>query len=259
MKNITLKYRLIAVFLSVSFFAVGDELKITINGDNISNIKLDKSETNKLYLGSFQKKQRVKILFVNKLSKDVLIDDWRSPCPCLEIVKMPEEITNSKTSELIIEVKPAGYSGHIIKYMPVTLLFENKTKIVFLPIEFFAGKGQKRKEPNAPTSKTWIFYDGGKIDDKRYKDVAAWLFGGRDCAQCNYLKRYVLPKLFKPTAKLVRVNIDQRQGFMLLFNLEKKLKIEKPGQPPILFCKNKLYYGNEKIKKLLKESNIKIQ
>lgn len=256
MKNITLKHRLIAVFLFVSFFAVGDELKITISGDNTSNIKLDKSENNKLYLGGFEKQQRVKILLFNKLSKDVLIDDWRSPCPCLEIVKMPEKIINGKSSELVINVKPAGYSGRIVKYMPVTLLFENKTKIIFLPIEFFAGKEQIIKEPKPPKAKTWILYNGGKLDDRRYGDAAAWLFGGRDCAQCNYLKRYVLPKLFTPTTKLVRVNIDQRQGFMLLFNLEKKLKVEKPGQPPILFWKNKLYYGNEKIKELLKKSDI---
>lgn len=230
--------------------------KIVISGNKVSNIKLSVIKNNRLYLGSFEKKKRTTILFVNKLPKDVLVDDWRSPCPCIEIVKMPKKIKKDESAELIIDVKPENYSGRITKHMPIVLRYENKKKTIFLPIEFVAGKAIKVEDTDNSKVKTlsWILYDGGKLNNKRYENVSAWLFGGKNCAQCNYLKLHILPKLLKPIEKTVQVNIDQNQGFMLLLDLEKKMKIEKPGKPPILFWKNKLYYGNDAIKKLLVEN-----
>ena len=230
-----------------------DNLQADITADGNGNPKISIAEDGRLFLGKFQKNAEVKITLVNRLKQEVQITDWRSPCPCLEINTFPESILPGQTAAFTVKVLPDGYDGLIVKHMPVTFKYEDSSKVLFLPLALVAGNGPVRTEsnPSSNDSIKYVKYEDGTMDDKRYTSAAAWLFAGENCPQCNYLKRNVLPELFDKSSLVIQVNLDEKTGFMLLFALENRLNITNPGKPPVLYWKNKIYYGSETIKDLL--------
>jgi Protein of unknown function (DUF1573) len=243
---------------SGSFNSFGKTRALSFNMDTAGYPKMLIRGGHYIDLGTFQNAQKISIKMSNTSSKKLQIIAWRSTCPCFEIIKMPASIPPGKAVDLAIRVLPQGYTGRIKKHMPITLKYETKSKILFLPLMFTADKNSRPNQNKITySSLTFIKYEGGKIDDKRYFKSVAWLFGSKDCPQCNYLKRFVFPKLFKQTDQIVYVNLSKREGLMLLLNIEKRLKINKPENPPGLFWKNKMYYGSKSIKKLLPKNTIK--
>ena len=206
-----------------------------------------------LELGQFDKAGKKEVTIANKLNRDIEISDWRVPCPCLEVDNMPDRIEAGKSAVISITVLPDGYSGRIVKHMPITIQDRGASKVLFLPVALVAGKAVPTAMDSIKSFSMLEYqeYDGGKLDDKRYSSTVAWLFGAKNCPQCNYLKHFVFPVMFKSTDKMVVVNLDNKEGFMVLVELEQRLKITKPGQPPVLFFEGKLYYGSAEIKKLL--------
>lgn len=236
----------------------GASLVVDVTGNSTEILNFTIPGSNELYLGQFDKPGKEEVVIVNKLDRDIEISDWRSPCPCLEINNMPEKIEARKTATISVIVSPEGYSGRIVKHMPITFQDRGESKVLFLPLSLVAGKEALQVSNETKHQELeYIDYNGGQINDNRYSGTVAWLFGSQNCPQCNYLKHFVFPVMFKPTDKVVVVNLDNREGFMVLFDLEHNLKISQPGQPPVLFFKGKIYYGSASIKKLLPEKAVR--
>ncbi len=239
-------------------------LSFHVDTKEVPYIQINKGKS--VNLGNFSKQQDVAIKMSNKAFKNISIKTWRSPCPCLIVKSMPSNIAPGKTEKLTLRILPDGYSGRIYKHFPLTIKYGSSHKILFIPISFIAGdiaQVQNKTDEwiskaalNNVESVTYIKYNGGKVNDKRYAGAIAWIFGGKNCAQCNYLKKIIFPKVFNYPDKIVEVNLNNKDGLLLLMGLEKRFNIIKPKDPPVLFWKSKLFYGSAIIKNQLLNKNI---
>ncbi|MPN60442.1 hypothetical protein SDC9_208170 [bioreactor metagenome] len=137
------------------------------------------------------------------------------------------------------------------------------SKDFFIPVSFTViGEGEEpevasnvQSENNDGPIKFIEYKDGGL---EAYSKADAWIFSAKDCPKCNHTKAVLLPKLFeqenieRPT--VVTVDLDKPENFKFLSELEKKLNAKTSGETPIVLWKNKLIYGNDTIKELLKSN-----
>ncbi len=214
-------------------------------------------KTNTVNLGIFAAQGNKKIKMTNLAPEAMLIEEWRSTCDCLEINGMPERLEPGKTTEIEITVYPDGYSGEITKIIPLLIRYEKKKKTLFMTLKFTATESSIPKNNVVKTisPSEMILYAGGGLDDGRYTGAKAWLLGGKNCSSCNWVKKLVLPELLAPQPRYVRVYTDDEEGLKILLVLEEKLNIKEPGDAPVLYFNNKLYYGTEAIKELLEKHN----
>lgn len=97
-------------------------------------------------------------------------------------------------------------------------------------------------------------YQGGVEGIKSHSE-AGWIFADRDCPNCNYLKKHVLPLLFEKTGmekpwKIVTVDLNKKENFLLLLRLEEEIGAQAEKMP-VLYWQGKLYYGVKAVKNLL--------
>ena len=136
-------------------------------------------------------------------------------------------------------------------------------KSAFIPVKFKVteagepGKTSKAVEKDAGKEKRGLRlleYKGGGIG--KHPEAKGWIFGGRNCAGCNFLKGELLPKLIEKEglekAVVVVVDTDVKENFMLMVELEEKLGVSG-NKSPVLYWKNKMYYGNDAVRELIGE------
>ncbi len=193
------------------------------------------------------------INLTNKSNFILNFSNWRSPCPCIELLETPESIAPGQNAELILVVNPENYDGRIVRNIPLTCNYNDRTEILFLPVEFTNGGPENPiVASDDKLSIEYVEYVGGDINDAPYANAVAWILSGTDCAECNHLKMHFLPEVFKAGSKIVQVNLDNKEGLHFLLELEKRLEIKEPGDAPVMFFRGQLYYGNDNIKKVLR-------
>lgn len=207
------------------------------------------------------KKYEHKLRISNSGKLKIAIETLRSPCQCIELEEAPESLDGGKVAELKMILDGEGYRGKITKNIHLRVCAAGSSKGFFISVSFTViGEGEEpevasnvQAEDNDGPIK-FIEYKGGGLE--AYPKANAWIFSAKDCPKCNHTKAVILPKLFeqenieKPT--VVTVDLDKPENFKLLSELEKKLNAKTSGETPIVLWKNKLIYGNDAIKELLK-------
>ena len=141
----------------------------------------------------------------------------------------------------------------IFKNLPLICEFADRETTLFIPVGFVAKSAEN--EPfestlQTETGKQIEYLEYSPRDAEQYRNAGAWIFAGKNCSECNYLKANFFPQVFPKGTRIVLVDIDNRENLDLLLKLEKKLSIASPGNAPVLFYKNKLTYGADAIKQL---------
>lgn len=241
--------------VTLSFSESEDEIKIRIipeHGLDIGRIRAS------------EKKESV-ILVKNLTGKAINFDNWRSPCVCLEFDDTVESLKAEKEKRVIAVLDGSSYRGDFSKYMYIGFQgADSESQGFFLPVKFsVTGLGAAGKTSEIQKHVGGILYldydkekqKSGIKGIKGYADSAAWIFAGRDCPNCNYLKKHVLPALFEKAEmqkpwRILTVDLNKKENFLFMLRLEERLGI-KGKKTPVLYWKGRLYYGAKLIKKLL--------
>lgn len=257
----SIKTATISLFILIffQFLLSGADLNITLKKEN-GDIKIQLEPEGGLDMGSTapDKKKSFALLFKNISDEKILLEGWRSPCTCLKFSESIDELDAGKEAEITVTLDGENYRGKFSKFMYLSLSDEKKKvkKDFFLPFKFSVlSEGEKEDKPvSAPVNALANFkeYEGGGFD--KYPDAIAWIFAGKSCPGCNFLKSSLMPVLIEKEgisgAKVIIVNLDVKEYFLFMMELEDKLKT-KGDKTPVLYWKGKLYYGNEAIKKLI--------
>ena len=204
-------------------------------------------------------KKTMSLLLKNNSGEDITIENWRSPCVCFEFKGAVDELSAGAEIKVSVTLDGKSYRGEFSKYMFMAFRSKkgNLKEDFFLPIKFAVKDDaplpltSPAVEPDNGVMK-FIEYTGGGIE--KHKKATAWIFAGKDCPNCNYLKSNILPKLLESKgivqAEIILVDLDKKENFLFLAELEESLKV-KDDKTPVLLWQNKLYYGNDKIKELI--------
>ncbi len=203
-------------------------------------------------------KKTMSILLKNDSGENILIDNWRSPCVCLEFNGVIDKLAPGAEKKVSITLDGESYRGVFSKYMLIG--FHNRNgnlkKNFSLPIKFSVSDeiATSQTIQQQDSSIKFVEYSGGSFEN--YKNTSAWIFAGKNCPQCDILKKELLPQILdnlnitKP--EIVLVNLDKKEYFLFMLELEEKFGV-KGDKMPVLLWKNTLYYGNDEIKKLIDE------
>lgn len=121
------------------------------------------------------------------------------------------------------------------------------------------------------------FIDFEKALPEQIQGARGWIFGGRICPRCDYLKGELLPELLQKSIQnektekqvnpeeinwdsiFIFVDLDKPENVMLLMALEDRLGVTGE-KTPVLLWNNMLYYGNDAIAEYIaySERNIPI-
>jgi len=203
-------------------------------------------------------KKTMSILLKNDSGEDILIENWRSPCVCLEFDGVIDKLSPGAEKKVSITLDGESYRGAFSKYMLIG--FHNRNgnlkKNFFLPIKFSVSDeiATSQTIQQQDSRIKFVEYSGGGLEN--YKNASAWIFAGKNCPQCDILKKELLPQILDNSniaePEIVLVNLDKKEYFLFMLELEEKLGV-KGDKTPVLLWKNKLYYGNDEIKKLIDE------
>jgi len=213
-------------------------------------------------------KRTLKLQVVNESGVDVEFSPWRSPCDCLTLGKLPLELPAGGKTAVSLTLRGEGYIGKFRKSLFVRCRSQESglTGMGFVPVAFEVVDGDP--PPPVKLADTGLTEKVVSLDLDDPVAVAvlaegaedrAWLFGGRDCPICNYLKRRVLPRLFigdRRSGRIVTVDLNVQANIILLLDLEKRLGIMKTGKAPILYRRGRLYYGAAMIKRVADKSRL---
>jgi len=215
------------------------------------------------------------VLLKNQSKYAILFEEWYSPSGNLQFVKTIERLDSGEEKEITISVNPDGTEGKFTKYMQISFRrnMQGNSEIIdySLPVKYFVTANIPEEKILKPSTRplhtndikiqriTYLKYEVGATSEKELvkPDEAAWIFAAKDCPSCNYLKKAVLPDLFKKNKlplpwQIISVNLSHSKNLLFYLDLEDKLKTEGK-KSPILYWRGKLYYGSSEIKKLVKE------
>ena len=227
---------------------------MTLSHKNLRGFTLNRKP---IALGSFSEiSSPQKITIRNRTAHSLKIPYWRSPCPCIEFLDTPDKIEPGSEATFSCVINPVSYDGRIIKNIPLICQFETSETTLFLPIEFIATVEDKTlfaeelPQTVSPEQRIqYIEYSPAK-SDSAYHGAAAWLFSGKNCSDCNHLKIHLFPGVFPKGSRIIQVNLDEKESLDLLLKLEKSLKVSSPGNAPVLYYGNRLFYGADAIRSL---------
>jgi hypothetical protein len=204
----------------------------------------------------YDQRREFRVKMRNSLKADLEVGPMRSPCVCLLIEGEPEELKAGAESEFKMTLDGESYRGEFNKFMHIRLKSKNAGKDVFLPIKFtiLGEDGEPlpvaKPEPEGPIK--FVDYKGGGFEG--HPNAKAWIFAGKACPGCNFLKRDLLPRLLAKNgiekAEAVFVDLDVKENFIFMSDLEERLG-SKGDKTPILYWNGKFTYGNDAVKALI--------
>lgn len=251
-----------------------DQLTLSIFNPDF-DIKVKMSSDKGLDFGTVKAtKKSKKIIYIKNLTDDaVTFNNWRSPCVCLSYYDTPIILQPGKQSKVSAVLDGAGYRGSFSKFMYIGFKNEDGQKgSFFMPVKFTVTETGTVEKVEAIQKQNieklqYIDFDFGKSKQmkslKENGESSAWIFAGKDCPECNYLKRHVLPDLIEafkqhsdnPTIplRIITVDLNKKENFLLLLALEEKLHIKNANKTPVLYWNGTLYYGSKAIKEAAKK------
>ena len=257
------------LLLSISFITLNAaDLSVTVRTNVDGRISTELS-SDALDLGSIRSDGRVEksIELKNSLKKDASIGSLRSPCVCLDAENVPETLQSGSAATIkIVLSNAAGMHGAFSKYLYFKVIAGKSEKDIFVPLKFTIWDDDATGEASPTTQAVegdspikFVDYKGGGLGAFPMAD--AWIFAGKGCPGCNFLKATLLPKLFQGKTQeenptVVNVCLDEKESFIFLSDLETKLGA-KGDKTPVLYYGGKLIYGNEAVKALIEEQGAK--
>jgi cytochrome c biogenesis protein CcdA len=122
-----------------------------------------------------------------------------------------------------------------------------------------AGEGNLHSKKISNLNINFIEYS--KANDHQLQNAIGWVFGGKICTKCDYLKEDLIPLLIKKSVKkasafsrliVIFVDLEQADNILMLMQLEKTLGY-KGNDTPVLVWNDRLYYGNNSVEKLIND------
>ena len=256
-------YRVLVLFL-VPFGVFGKGLDLIIQSDRDFNLEVVLSDKKGLDFGVLRsdEKRVVTVNVFNKTESDLSFDNWRSPCDCLSFDKTVDVIKSHGKVSLKATLNGAGYSGRFSKFMYIGFSSsDERNGSCFLGVHFNVsdekGAGKVEKDVQVLPKGGLRYTDFDELIKGDYQLLGtsrrvAWIFAGKDCPTCNYLKRHYLPNIVKDgNIMIVTVNLDKKDNFLVLLKLETLLGIKKKNKTPVLYWNGFLYYGSDAIKRVV--------
>lgn len=219
------------------------------------------------------------IVIRNSSKYPIVFEEWYSPSSNLQFVKTIKRLDPREKKEIILSLNPDGNEGKFTKYLQFSFrkdVEQNSETIDYsFAVKYFIitniSDGNILEPPVLPicysdvkvNKITYLNYDvnhGADITSTKElikPDEAVWIFAAKDCPSCNYLKKVILPDLFKKNQlplpwQIISVNLTRSKNLLFYIDLEDKLKA-KGDKSPIVYWRGKLFYGSTNIKTLVKE------
>ncbi|MFA6567842.1 MAG: hypothetical protein WCS96_06490 [Victivallales bacterium] len=242
------------------------EVLINKNDDGLTVEIKPKSGVDAGRLKAFGEDRGFKITIRNSLNKAVRIREWNYQEDCFKFKVLPDAVKANSDEDIRFSIDAEGLSGSFNKSIICQIEIEGNAKDIGIPVKFTVAE-----ENSEPPKDKGVTGNGEKADEagfqiefrdyreggiEKYPEAGAWIFAGKNCPGCNYLRRMLLPQLFdrehfKGKPVVVEVDIDRNENFLFLVEIEEKLK-SKGDKTPILYWKGKLIYGNESVESMLK-------
>jgi hypothetical protein len=259
MRTTTIPVLVLALAITGISTTFGQDLLMEIRTSEAGEVAASFTPEKGLDMGEIKSsdKRDYKISFKNSLKKDLEFGSIRSPCVCIDIDGAPGRLSSGEETIFKLHLDGESYRGLFNKFMHVRLKTANSENDIFLPVKFTIIDEDDNISPLQPeTSENgpirFSDYNGGGFE--KYAEAKAWIFAGKDCPGCNFLKRELLPGLLAKDgierAEAVMVDLDKKENFIFLSELEEKLNA-KGDKTPALYWKGRLIYGNQEIKKLI--------
>lgn len=267
----TCKYLFVCLLLS-AYSGYSDEffeLTINRNADGFTTAMKPKEGLDAGNLKVSEVKT-FKIILKNQIDKQIKIKEWNYQEDCFKFESLPDSIKAKEKEELSLTIDTEGLSGKFNRNIICQIESDGETRDIYLPVKFnVPEEGMKLLENDdtitgnggnsAETEFQIEFKDYKEGGLKKYPEAKAWIFAAKNCPGCNYLEKMLLPRLFerelyKEKPVVVFVDLDKTENFIFLMEVEKTLK-SKGEKTPILYWKDKLYYGNDTVGKLIEKGD----
>ena len=257
---------------------------ITVTDDN-GRIVVEHAPPKGLVFGRLSAGERktMPLAIINKTGREVEVDGWRSPCACLEFGGVIESIPKGTSESVLLFLDGSSFRGGVSKYIHLSFNADKSEGTNhFLPVSFFVGdmataegldpersidastayqagatqtaqfSTVAQSETTSTSGVTEIVYEKS-MGRMELAKVEAWIFAGKNCPGCNYLKTALLPSLFESQpAKVAMADLDKKENLLLLLKLEEKLGVDgRNSKTPVLYWRNNLFYGNEAVKAMI--------
>jgi len=207
----------------------------------------------------------------NKTPFPVKLGGWRSPCECLDLDEPTWELSPGAKSESGAMLDGSGYRGEFDKNMHISFSSEeSETVNFFLPVKFAvveSGNEETTPElrPVAPPKETRILrtpegspptqIDLEAKDFNPNDEETVFIFAGRTCPGCNYMKRELGPRLLKKYGvsggqRVALLDLEQPENMLALADLEEKIGT-RGTKTPVLYFRGMMLYGKAEVEKEL--------
>ncbi len=253
----------------MSSFVFSSDLEILIgkNDDGLIAEITPKNGIDVVGFGAIAGDRVFCITIRNDLGKEVRIGEWSYQEDCFKFKVLPRTVRAKGEEFVQFSIDMEGLSGGFNKNIVCQIEIEANKRDVEIPVKFTVSdenqgiSKEKTTEENLDKADELGFqiefrdYEGGGMN--KYTEAKAWIFAGKNCSGCNYLKRILLPQLldtesFKKKPVVIEVDIDKKENFLLLIGIEEKLRTES-DKTPILYWEDKLIYGNESVEAMIKD------
>ncbi|MEA2011463.1 MAG: hypothetical protein U9O87_00015 [Verrucomicrobiota bacterium] len=215
-------------------------------------------------------RQHLFVLIKNNTDAVLFVDYWRSLCSCVELKRDWNVLAAGESKLLEIIADTSGYSGRIEKMMPLKFHLEEFEQLVwefsdFVPVRFEAGGEEKEvlseKQKNSAKTKLKNSFNILKVKqdvESAIKNTnsqeSIYFFYNTDCKECEYIKNDLLPRVLSELGlkeeKVLLVDVEKKNGYEKLFEVEKKAG-SNGGVLPAFFVHGKIYYGKEALETMV--------
>ena len=214
----------------------------------------------------------------NKTPFPVKLGGWRSPCECLDLDEPSWELAPGAKSESGAILDGSGYRGEFDKNMHISFSSkESETVNFFLPVKFAVVEDNEMSEPRPDTppkeksflqtpdeSKGSHLAKSGTIlpeqldmeakDFNPNNEETVFIFAGRTCPGCNYMKRELGPRLLKKYGvdggRVALLDLEKPENMLALAELEEQIGT-RGTKTPVLYFRGTMMYGKAEVEKEL--------
>lgn len=269
----SLPIQVFLLFLLFSASAADDVPSVTLTvTEHSGRISVEAKPKGGLAIGKISpaEKKAGTISVENKTPFPVKLGGWRSPCECLDLDEPTWELAPGAKSESGATLDGSGYRGEFDKNMHIS--FSSKeSEIVnfFLPVQFAvveSGNGKTTEElrPDTPPKEKISLQtpDGSppaqiEMEAKDFNpndEDAVFIFAGRTCPGCNYMKRELGPGLLKKYGvgggRVALLDLEKPENMLVLADLEEKIGT-RGTKTPVLYFRGMMLYGKAEVEKEL--------
>ena len=256
-------------------------LTLTITELN-GRLSVEPNSKNGLELGKISPadKKTGMICVKNKTTLEIKLGGWRSPCACLDLDEPAWELSPGTESKSNAILDGSAYRGSFEKNMHISFSAKDlETVNFFLPVKFAVieveksvvgdnsdGKGISASDALQTASKNEIQDEKSllvkqvEMDAKEFNPndrKSVFVFAGRTCPGCNYMRRVLGPKLLGKygirSGQVALLDLEKPENMLILANLEEKLGC-RGTKTPVVFFNGMIMYGKTELEAEIERS-----